>query len=128
MKRALSIILGVSIFMMVLAAYFAFFAYVDWAYQSGVQLSLKTEQMIQQPSNFAASVASAKDIESIRSSCLHLAKSADLYRNLNQYQSKQSNRILHGAMLFFFLIFLFSASMLLFAYLTLRKALKSHEF
>lgn len=128
MKTGLSIVLGLSGFMMILAVWFAFFAYVDWAYQSGVQLSLEAEQSINEPSNLAASVASAKDLKSIRPSCLHLAKYADTYRNLSKYQSDQSNRLFHGALLFFFLLFLFCASMLLFAYLTLRKALKSKEF
>ena len=128
MKRALSIVLGVSVFMMAMAAFFSFAFYVDWAYQSGVQLSLEAEQKIHQPSNLAASVASAKDLESIQPSCLHLAKYADAYTNLNKYQSNQSNRLFHGGLLFFIIIFVFCASMLLFAYLTLRKALKSHEF
>ena len=128
MKRALSIVLGVSGFMMVMAVFFAFTFYVDWAYQSGVQLSLEAEQKIHQPSNLAASVASAKDLKSIQSSCLHLAKYADSYSNLSKYQSEISNRLYHRGLLFFIIIFVSCASMLLFAYLTLRKALKSHEF
>jgi hypothetical protein len=125
MKRALSIVLGVSGFMMAMALFFAFVFYVDWAYQSGVQLSLEAEQKIHQPSNLAASVASAKDIESIKPSCLHLAKYADAYSNLSKYQSEQSNRLYHGGLIFFMIIFILCASMLLFAYLTLRKALKT---
>jgi hypothetical protein len=114
--------------MFIMAANLAFKLYVDWAYQSGVQLSLEAERWTQQPSNLVASIASAKDLQSIQSSCLHLAKYADANTNLYKYQSKQLNDLFHGGVLIFFICFVVCGSMLLFAYLTLRKALKSHVF